>query len=283
MEQENGGEKKQSRPGWLIWIYLMPVYVLLAYPLSRWVRSINSGDVALTAEQKAAFATNEAVPVEAAPAAPANPVIQTGETRRQSGMVLPLPREEETKKPSAAKPSKPAPQGGLAEREGGTFKWKVFGATRGVITKAIGSLLDKPAVVRAILNNSAVIDAFVGRPTVKPLLNDQKALLDFAAKDQRVNDFLNNPVVQQAMSNQAVVDAFAESGMMNALLSSPAVSSLASNPAGIQQVLNQNPQLAALLQNKTVMDAIARNPLIAPLGVALQAIPSLPQTGTKTD
>jgi hypothetical protein len=270
-------QEKESRPAWLIWLYLAPVYVLLAYPLARWIRGMANPDVQLSTQQKDAFSTSQKMADTDVAISTAAPQLQSDSISLYNKGSSVMPVYDTSKSGDAATPQATAvaqsvQNGGDNGTKSEQVKWTATGATRGLLTEAIGKLLGKPGLVKAMLDNSLVINAFMNRSTVQGLVNNPKALMNFATSDGRVATFLNNPVVQAAMKNPAIINAVASSGMMEQLLQTPAVQTLASDPSSVNQILKQNPLLASAVNNPNVAAALQQNPATSSLYTALQMV-----------
>lgn len=283
-EVPNSPQEKRSVP---IWLFLLPLFVLLAYPLALWVRKLNSPDVELSESQRRAFHTQIEVqrPVEL----PAEQ--ETAETAYKppvSSVGLASYGGSEADRPvgvggqgggggasasedaqQAAKASGGAASGAPSGSKKGYSKMTVdqekrmdiISRTRGAITDAVGMIMDKnPAFVGMIMNSKTLIDGFTNRATVKPLLNDEKALMNFMMTSPKVNTFLNNEVVKKVLQNEKVMDAIASSKMIDTIIDSPAGKALLNDPDKIQQIATANPQLALMLANPKIAAALMNNP-----------------------
>lgn len=277
MEENESGTNREE-PGkknaWLIWVYLIPLYVLVAYPIARWVKKVSSGDIALTSEQASVFNST-----------------QTYHTKTPSGRLRPDPRIPDTaysisyrrngaqgKKTRTARPAKSPgeiPRGASSGRSVSSRPWKAgseessiwrnlemetAGYKKGYLTYAVGYAMNKPSAVKKLFDNSMVVKGFMERPTVKSVLNDPQALQEFLTQTPAVNNFLGNSVVQKALEHPAILNAVASSKLVESILNSPAIQQLISNPQMLESLIESNPQAAGLLANPLVINALASNP-----------------------
>ncbi len=281
------GQPKRS--GWKIWLYMTPLYILIAIPLVKWTMKINSPDVKLSKDEYSAFNSSEGELKREKPAQYDPGLRDLGNTirYRSSG------EEEQAQavsggadgKASAAAAAagtaaKPKPQGGNYRPQSGAqtalesqdTKNKTqmsVGSQKGYLTYAVGQAMSNPKAVSALFNNSWVVKGFMGRDTVKAALGSEQGLKSYLNDPVRVNNFINNPIVKAAMGNQAVVSAFAGSAMASNILNSPAVQQMMQDPQAVNNLLATNPQLAQVLSNQAVMNALANNPQTAGIAASL--------------
>ncbi len=272
---EEPQQEREAKPGWLIWLYLAPVYVLLAYPLARWIHGMYNPNVELSAQQKTAFSTTEKVADTDAPPSNIPPQLQSDSISiyNKGNTVMPVyggAATSDAANPKAASVAADVQSGSDNSSKSEQVKWTATGATKGLLTNAVGNLLRKPGLIKAMLDNSLVINAFMNRASVQGLVNNPKALMNFATSDGRVSTFLNNSIVKAALANKDVVSAVADSGLMEQLLQTPAVQALTSNPDAVNQILQQNPQLASAFNNPNVASALQQNESTSSLYTALQ-------------
>lgn len=281
------GEQKKS--GWKIWLYLTPVYVLVAVPLIKWTLKVNSSDVALSKDEYGAFNAAEGEVKKIAHKNYDPGLSDVGYAVRYrsgggvgEGAVKPAGKGPEAAAKAAAtaasKNPQPAPgqyrtysanQTALESGDTANKTQMGFGSRKGYLTYAVGAAMNNPKAVGAIFNNSWVVKGFMGRDTVKAALGSPQGLQNYLGNSKNVGNFLNNSVVQAAINNPSVVNAFASSGMANAILASPAVQGLMQNPETLTATLMGNQQLMQLLNNPNVMNALMNNPRTAGLAAAL--------------
>ncbi len=283
-------EEAPKRSGWRIWLYLTPVYILVAIPLVKWTMRINSSDVALDKDEYSAFNAQEGEIIKNAQDGYDPGLNDLGYTVRYRSGNEPITGLREDKpaggpapeaKPvqaegtSRPKPQQPQYRKQTAEQvalESDSTKQKSFmgfGRQKGYLTYAVGKAMSNPKAVSALLNNEWVVKGFMGRDTTRAATGSAQGIKNYLANPQNVSNFLGNPVVQAAMSNPAVVNAFASSAMANAMLSSPGVQALLKDPQAVQQMVMTNPQLVQVLMNQNVMGALANNPQTAGLAGSL--------------
>lgn len=285
------GEQRGS--GWKIWLYMTPLYVLLAIPLVKWTMKLNSPDVPISKEDYGAFNSPEGEvkriekkeydpglsdlgytvryrsgndgPVEsAAPAA-------RGEARTSAARSA-QPGGARNARPAAARPAGggiSSGQAALESKDTGNREQMSIGSQKGYLTYAAGKAINNPKAVAALFNNSWVVKGFMERDTVKAALGSREGLQKSLSDPKRVSNFLNNSVVRTAMNNPAVVNAFAASGMASAIMASPAVQEMLQNPEMLTTMMGTNPELTQALTNPNVINALMNNPQTAGLAASL--------------
>jgi hypothetical protein len=276
-------EGEQKRAAWKIWVYLTPVYVLLAIPLVKWTQRINSSDVKLDKDEYNAFNAQDGEIKKT----PGDPDYDPGlndsgySVRYRSGGAAAdeerrveerteAKRREVAEEKAADERRQAAAQGEYRARTGGQAALESadtnnktqmsVGAQKGYLTTAVGKVMNNPKAVGALLNNKYVVGGFMSRGTVKAATASPEALANYLKGPGPMN-FLNNPVVKAAMNNPAIVSAVAGSAMVSAFLETPAAKGLMNNPDALAAMVQNNPQLVNLaMQNPQTMTMLMANP-----------------------
>ncbi|PKM98544.1 MAG: hypothetical protein CVU79_02645 [Elusimicrobia bacterium HGW-Elusimicrobia-3] len=279
------------KSGWKIWVYLTPVYIIIAIPLLMWIKKINSSDVGLSKEEYNVFNASEGEVKKRRQQKNYDPgLTDIGYTVRYRSGDAPegslggdgpsKEAEERVREAAAARGQqaaageqgykpKPAAQAALESSDTRAKEQMGLGNQKGYLTYAVGKTMNNPKAVAALMNNSWVVKGFMGRSTVKGALGSPEGLNNYLKNTTAVNNFLGNSVVQAAIKNPAVVNAFAGSAMAGAILSSPGVQGLMQNPQALMEMANTNPEVMQLLSNPNVMAALMNNPQTAGLAANL--------------
>lgn len=272
------GDNKRS---WKIWVYLTPVYILLAIPLVKWTQKINSSDVKLDKEEYSAFNAEEGE-IKRIDGDDYDPGLHDGtyNVRYRSGGEAveeergTARRSEERKKAAAEEERRRASgQGQYRQRTGNQAALESadtnaktqmgLGAQKGYLSYAVGKVANNPKAVGALLNNGYVVKGFMGRGTVKAATASPEALANYLKGPGPMN-FMNNPVVKAAMNNPALISAVAGSAMVSALLDTPAAKGLMNNPDALAAMVQNNPQLVNLaMQNPQTLTMMMSNPEVS--------------------
>ena len=285
MEEENENGGKIS-----LWIWLIPVYILIAIPLVKWTMKISSPDIELSKEEMSAFSGRGEVKKDTYKAHEPNlndlgfSVNYKGhgaslDEKGSQGVRKPAEgtgREEEKREKRRPSDRSGSGQAGTRNKEGAVDPAKQremmsVGFKKGFLTDSVGKLLNNPKAVGLLFNNSYVVKGFMGRDTVKNALASPKSLENFLTKSPAVSNFLNNSVVQSALKNQQVLNAVTGSEMGKSFLSAPAVQGLLQDPDMMQKLITSNPQLAGLLSNPNVTSALMSDPEAAAALMQLQS------------
>ncbi len=278
------GENKKSF--WKIWIYLTPVYILLAIPLYKWVVKVNSSDMALSKDEYSAFNAEDGS-IKKTGGGDYDPGLHEGgysvryrsgkdgnieDTRspeeRQEEREVAAAEEQARRKRAADAGQYRARTGGQAALESADTNAKTqagLGAQKGYLSYAVGKVMNNPKAVGALLNNKHVVNGFMSRGTVKAATASPEGLANYL-KGSGPSNFLNNPVVKAAMNNPAIVSAVAGSAIVSALLDTPAAKGLMNNPDQLAKLVDSNPELVALaMQNPQTLTMMMSNPEVSGL------------------
>ncbi len=278
-------EGEEDKAGWKIWIYLTPVYIIIAIPLVLWMQKINSSDIRLSENERNVFNTDEGELNRRKLTAYDPGLTDTGYTvRYRSGDAEEdsLPgdgpsRQAEEAVRRQAQERRPQPEPKPRTAQGGEYEAKLsaqsalessetkrkeamsLGYQKGYLTAAMGKVVNSPKAVGAILNNKYIVQGFMSRPTVKAATGSPEGLANFLKGPGPAN-FLNNPVVKAALNNPAVVSAVANSGIVSAMLDTPAAKALMQNPQALADIVNNNPQLMTMaMQNPQLLNTLMSN------------------------
>jgi hypothetical protein len=280
------GENKKS--GWKIWVYLTPLYILIAIPLVKWTMKINSGDVNMSKEEYGAFNSAEGE-IKRNATGQYNPDLndsgysvryRSGKAGEESAIQENSASARTDGKAAGAGQASAAPRAGQAAQGGaGRFasgnqaalesdQTKVkeqigFGQQKGYLSYAVGKVMNNPKAVGALLNNGYVVNGFMSRGTVKNATGSAQGLANYL-KGNGPTNFLNNPMVKAAMNDPAIVSAVASSGLVSAMLNTPAALALMNDPQALSDLISQNPQLVTLaMQNPQTMTMLMGNPAVS--------------------
>ena len=276
------GENKKSP--WKLWIYLSPVYVLLAVMLVKWTVKINSNDVSLSKDEYSAFNAQDGE-IKKGGDGDYDPGLHDGgysiryrsgkegnieETRTPEEQEAAREKEKEEEQVRRKRESDAgqyrARTGGQAALESADTNAKTqagLGAQKGYLSYAVGKVMNNPKAVGALLNNKHVVNGFMSRGTVKAATASPEGLANYL-KGSGPTNFLNNPVVKAAMNNPAIVSAVAGSAIVSAMLNTPAAQALMNNPDQLAKLVESNPQLVALaMQNPQTLTTMMANPEVS--------------------
>ena len=143
--------------------------------------------------------------------------------------------------------------------------YQIVGAAPWALTTNFSSNKNDPGLMRMLLDNEEMIQAFLARPDVEPLLEDPKLLLAFAQDEDSLAEFFNSETVQQVLNNEMMLRTTAGSRFMGHLLISKSGKYFRDHPQEALAVIDASPTLNALRANPAVQVAVKENPKLAPL------------------
>jgi hypothetical protein len=282
-------EGEETKGGWKIWVYMIPVYILVAIPLVKWTMKINSSDAGLSKEEANVFNTDEGEIKKTKPSEDYDPNLTDAgyNVRYRTGGKAPgslsgdgpsRQSAERARRETAAREAEEETDSGAARQGSGNSRFKAnpnqanlvsnethkkeqmaMGYKKGYLSTAMDKVAGNPKAVGALLNNSYIVNGFMARGTVKAATGSKEGLANYL-KGSGPSNFINNPAVKAALNNPAVVG----SGIMAALLNTPAAQALMQDPQALADIVNNNPQLMQLaMQNPQLLSSLMANPDVA--------------------
>jgi len=154
--------------------------------------------------------------------------------------------------------------------------YTIIGKAPWALTTNFSANINDPVLMRKLLDNEDMIQAFLARADVAPLLDDPQLLIAFAKDEREMADFFNNETVQQVLANEQMVRTFAGSRFMGHLLISRSAKYLRAHPQEAVAVIDASPSLRVLRSNAGVRKAVEENPKLGKLAATLLNGPSDP-------
>lgn len=160
--------------------------------------------------------------------------------------------------------------------------YEVIGAAPWALTINFESNLNDPDLMRYLLDNEAMINAFLSRADdVEPLTNDPQLLAAFAGDEAMLQSFFSDEVVQAVLANEKMVRQVAGSRFMSHLLTSKSGKYFREHPQEALAIIRQSPSLQALQQNANVRKAVQENPYLKKMATTLLGPVKTAQTPAK--
>lgn len=159
--------------------------------------------------------------------------------------------------------------------------FEVVGAAPWALTMNFSSNMADPDLMRYLLANDKLIEAFLKRPDVEPLLSDPQMLLAFASDTEALNEFFESDVVKNILANEKMVQAVADSRWMSYLLISTAAKYFRKNPKEAAAVIQSNPALQKLRSNSYVRAAVQNNRYLKNVASTLLGVQAQMETQQK--
>jgi len=261
--------EEEQKGGWVLWI-LIPVCVVATVMATKWVlQPRKAAPEAVTTEQYTGGNADEVLAAkntrtEAAPTY-FNPEESKDGYHPRAEALQGAPgsqaEPEAAAAPQRSAPQKPAPAPETDALAGRTVKeQKDTGLTYGLLTKAVGRLMNNPKAVSALLNNKYVVNGFMSRDSVRAATANPAALANYLKNPKNMSQFMNKPVVQSGLNNQALFDAVAQSKLVNALLDTPGGKGLLNDHMAMADLFASNPDLMNVISNPKVLNALTSNP-----------------------
>jgi hypothetical protein len=149
--------------------------------------------------------------------------------------------------------------------------FKNLGAQKGLLTAAFNRLIEHPRLLRALFNNTLVVDALMSRDSSQQNCSSPAALQAVLSNPQSDAMRQMMPVVQNALSHPEAAGAFAGSVLATRLMNCPSVQGLAKSPSGIMAVVQSNPAAVGILTDPRVAQAVADSPQAGGLLTGLES------------
>jgi hypothetical protein len=273
-------EEENNKKTFKIWLYLIPLFILAAWPALRWLHKANSGELNLSKDEATAFnSENGEIRKTIAPTA-GKPDFDYGilgvRYKSKGGATANANAEAEeeaarqaaaqkqaaaAKQTAAAGPNNAGRNGAAASGVDGmkAKEQQSVGYSKGYLSYAMGKVINSPKAVSAILNNKNVISGFMARGAVKDATASPEALAAYLKSGGPAN-FINNPLVKAAMSNPGVVSAVASSGLVSAMLDTPAGKALMNDPQAVANLVASNPELVGVIMSNPNTMNLMSNP-----------------------
>lgn len=151
--------------------------------------------------------------------------------------------------------------------------YEIIGAAPWALTTNFDSNMSDPEIIGYLLANDTMIQAFITRPDVEPLLNDPQLLRAFVEDQAAMQEFFASDTVQQVLANTQMVRTVLGSRFASYLLISKSGKYWRNHAQEAAQIINQTPSLAALRDNVGVITAVKENPYLKQHAAVLLAKP----------
>ncbi len=152
--------------------------------------------------------------------------------------------------------------------------YEIIGAAPWALTTNFQSNLSDPEMIRYLLANDTMINAFLTRDDVAPLLEDPQLLAALCEDPQAMQSFFTQDTVQAVLADPQLVRTVLGSRFMSYLLISKSGKYFRTHPQEAAAVISQSPYLAALRQNEGVVTAVKENPYLKNIARELLATPA---------
>jgi len=259
------------------WLYLIPLYILIAIPLIKWTIKLSSSDIKLSEDDLKAFSTDKKLKIDDFKLyEPSLDDVSYAvrykniEEDSKNSKTIKIKNDEDLSKYTTKKNNNTKEQNPISvksdEKEIPQTKdikakeMSAIGYKKGFLTDVTGKLLNNPKALKSLFNNEYVVNGFLSRDIVKRNLNDPNALKSYLTNTNAISNFINNPIVKQVLNNPTLLNTIAQTKLVQDIMASPAVSTILSDPDTRNEILTKNPQIGELISNPNISQAISQNP-----------------------
>lgn len=148
-------------------------------------------------------------------------------------------------------------------------QYEIIGAAPWALSINVASNAEDPELLRYLFNQEKVVQAFLARPDVAPLLDDPAALAKAAQDPQKLNAFFADETVQSVLASPQLLNALAGSRLFSYLLISKAVKYYRDRPEEAAKLLASSPALAGLKKNAAVRKEVTENTYLKNIAATL--------------
>ncbi len=147
--------------------------------------------------------------------------------------------------------------------------YKIIGAAPWALTTNFSSNIQDPELMRYLLSNDHMIQAFLSRPDVAPLLEDSQKLQALAQNQAALREFFDSDTVQKVLADEKMLRTVAGSRFMSYLLISKSAKYFRDRPQQAAALIAGNPYLNELRSNPHVQVAVKENPYLKKIAAVL--------------
>ena len=110
-----------------------------------------------------------------------------------------------------------------------------------------------PQVLDVVFNDDTIIEAFFGRETTSLLVNKPDILVRMVEKQApEISEFINHPAMREALSSPETLNVLAGSKLMANVLESPTGQYFLNNPSEVKRLIGINEDLKSLSENENL-------------------------------
>jgi hypothetical protein len=255
-----------ENPDLKLLVKLIPFFAVIAALFAIWALKgclqPKSGavDIASLSEQmKKTEQLRESLAAQQLASRPAAPVrVLAPEEIRQGGAMAFYGQQQPVAQQFAAAPAQTTASAQSVEAE---LKKVISACLRGdgIIESAV-AMAHNAALLKAFLNNGAIVKLFMRRFESEGLLLNPRSLATYAQNSAELKTVLESSAVMQALGNKSLVDAVCNSRLVNALATTVSMKALSRDPSLLIGLMRANPKLVWLMANGNVRNALMANP-----------------------
>jgi len=234
-------EEPPKKSNWKFWIYLSPLYLLLAVPLVKWTMRNNSSNFNLTNDEYKAF-NSDVGNVKKKKIQNYNPELNdVGYTLNYRS-------------------------GGS---DNGTDEEIGWGSKEGYLLAALAQNMTDHKVIDELYNNKWMIQGFMARASVQDVMFSSDNIKKMLSDKNKVNAFLAKPAIRSLLNHPDTVQIILDSDFTKTLLEDDASKDFMRDSQAIAAILTDNRALVRLIKIPVVKKFIVTSPQTVKLAEAV--------------
>lgn len=231
---------KEQSNNFLNILILIFLALVIAYPVSLFIKNRSDLSDAITEEQKKAFVSDQ----EFIPVLPKGPNPLDSETRIGEGYrsvnfsdygnaIIRVNMD------NVAKLSKE--------------QFYQVGRVPGSLLNTVRINTKTPQVLEVVFNDPTIIQGFFDRQTTQEIATKPQIIVDMVNNnDEELKEFLSHPALEVALGNRVILNILASSQFMAEILASPTAKYFLQNPLEAKKLINASEDLKALSKNENL-------------------------------
>lgn len=163
--------------------------------------------------------------------------------------------------------------------------FQVIGTAPWALTTNFSANLNDPAILQYLLSNNDMIQAFLIRPDVTPLLDSPQELAAFVKDTRAMKEFFEDDTIQEVLARPHLLKVLANSRFMSFLLISESGKYYRTHPQEAAELISSSPYLRQLQADEDVAQIVRENRYLAKIADKIltpMAVPVAPQPKTET-
>ena len=231
---------KEQSNNFLNILILFFLALVIAYPVSLFIKNRSDLSKAITQEQRQAFISEEDFPVN----------VQSSLGKLEPGTRI----GEGYKSVSYANDGSAIIRvtidnvANLTKEE-----FRLVGSTPFSLLNTVRANINTPQVLEVVFNDDIIVQAFLERETTQKLLSDPQLLVNMIKNnDGEISSFLTHPSVREALESKPVVNVIAGSQLIADILATPTGQYFLNNPAEVKNLIAQNEALKEISQKENL-------------------------------
>ena len=231
---------KETSNNFLSILILIFIAMVIAYPVSLFIKNTSDLSKAITPEQRQAFIADEEIKI--------TPQISLMEFESGTSVGEGHKTVSYSNDGSAIIRVTVNNVANLSKEE-----FRQVGLTPYSLLNTVRANIKTPQVLDVVFNDPTIVGAFFERETTQDLIRNPQILIDAVInQDEELNSFLNHPAVQEAVNTKEVLNVLAGSQLMANILASPTGQYFLNNPQKAKELIDQSEALKALSFNENL-------------------------------